>query len=572
MSPRARLLVLCVGIVAGCATQPEIVPDNVTDTNPNSELPDDPILSEESDVITQSLTLIATATPESLELAILDLQFSAASETDRGVELQNVAIELFRILYPLLELPSVSPTSFSPASVYPGLFDAVRRGEYPQVDQASVNFLTLIIPALSVLFTDDEGVAERAFDALSQARSLDEATVIPDLLLAVIDERAGLFESAGEGFRAALAKSDQCYPAKMGLARIAIENGDADAALELVVDLRQEFPIDTADSIELLELAARTYILNDDTTRAGDLVSTALQLGPDTDVEVRLLLLRAQVNAAEGNYSTASNLLTVVERRRPDDADVLLLRMQLFAQEERFVEARDIAIRASALYPNDRRIRDAFGRLLVQAGDVEAGREILEESLGESPRNAENLRVLVDEALSSGQLSAAAGYLERLLAIEVRIDYLGIAIEVSVEVGDLVSAVAYAGRRYDADTSSIVSLKEYSELLIQVGRTDEASTLLARGIELATDSVDLSELYYLSSLIANNARDRSELLGEALRLNLQNVDALIAFSAYYEETGDRRKAIFYLRQAAQLRPEDPDIRTRLEDLGSPSGG
>ena len=564
MSPRARLLVLCVGIVAGCATQPEIAPD--------TEIPVDPILTEESDVISESLTLIATATPESLELAILDLQFSAASETDRGVELQNVAVELFSILYPLLQLPSVSPTSFSPASVYPDLFDAVRRGEYPQVEQDSVNFLTLIIPALSVLFTDDEGVTERAFDALSQARSLYEVTVIPDLLLAVIDERAGLFESASEGFRAALVKSDQCYPAKIGLARIAIEKGDAKAALELVVDLRQEFPIDTSDSIELLEVAARAYFLNDDTAQAGDLVSNALLLDPDADAEIRLLLLRAQVNAAEGNFSTASNLLTVVERRRPDDADVLLLRMQLFAQEERFVEARDIAIRATSLYPSNRSIRDSYGRLLVQAGDVEAGREILEASLGESPRNAENLRVLVDEALRSGQLSAAAGYLERLLAIEVRIDYLRIAIEVSVEVGDLVSAVAYAGRRYEADTSSIVSLKEYSKLLIQVERTGEGSTLLARGIELATDSVDLSDLYYLSSLIATNPQDRAGLLGEALRLNLQNVDALIAFSGYYEETGDRRKAIFYLRQAAQIRPEDPNIRTRLEDLGSPSGG
>ncbi len=558
MSRHLRIAVLCLSVFAGCASQPEVAPEDPTP---------DVSLDEASQVISESLTRIAIGTPESLELAVLDLSLSAAGETSRGIELQNVAIEMFDILYPLLDSPGEAPAPFSPASIYPQMFASVRRGEYPEVPQQSVSYLTLIIPPLSVLFTDSQQIQERSRETLLQAEALNSDSIVPDLLLGLIAERNNEIEEAAARYASAAAESSRAYPARIGLARIELDRGNVGAAIEAVDRLREELPA----SAEVLALAARAYYLDGRNAQADSLIQEAIKRESDNQAAIGLLLLRAQILAASGNYSSARNLLTIVEPRRPDDADVMLLKAELLAAGGEYGEALTVMKRARGLYPDDTRINDAYGRLLVRAGNVDEGRRILESSLEISPSNVVNLRVLLDNAMQSERWTEAAEYVDRLLAIEERDEYLATAIDIRLRLNDYDAAATYAGRRYRKNPDDFAILKQYATILIELDRTDVAEEVLRRAVEVADDRFVRSDLFYLLSLISGTRDEKFKLLREALQLNLQNFDALVAYSALFEETGDTKRALWYLREASKLRPEDEALARRVEKLSQEEG-
>ena len=554
MSRRFRTSVLCIALITGCASQPTEVSDPIPEGN----------LEQESQVIIDSLTRIGVGTPESLELAILDLEFSEAGSTERGIELQNLAIKLFNFLYPLLDQPTQATTPFSPASIYPALFESVRKGEYPEVSQNDMSFLALVIPPLAILKSTSKAVIDRSRDTITQAKSLNPDSIIPPLLLGVLAEREGRLDEAQAYFTDALALSLRCYPAREGMARVAIAKGEGETAVVIVDELLASLQV----SVDVLELAARAYYAAGRYTEASEFVGEAIK----RENKIVLLLLLAQILAADGDYAKARNFLTIVEPRLPDNADVLLLKAEIFAKQGDFATALESARRASELYPDDKSIRDAYGRLLVQSGKAEEGREILQESLENSPESVRNLQVLLAESVNSENWEQAALYVIQLLEQDERTEYLEQAVSIYEKLGDVETAAGYAERRYESDTTNIDVLIRYAALLAELGRNGEADDLFAAGLEIATKSTVRSDLYFRRSRLVDAVAEKKDLLGRSLYEYRQNFDAIIAYSAVFESTGELRKAVRYLKEAAALRPEDQSTLDKLDELTKKLGG
>ena len=556
MARRLGAVTVCLCLIVGCETGP-------------SNLSESPGASEESqststnleagsEIVSENLARIAIASPESLELAVLDIDLSDAANTARGNELRNVALEMFDILYPALSPPGEMATPFSPASIFPPIFTAVRNGEYPAVSQAEMSFLTLIVPTLSMLYSSDSAIRETGRSALEQAESFESESILPDLLLGLIAEEDGDLETAATRYVAVLGASPRCYPAKMGLARIEIVQGNGAGALEIVETLLNEL----LPSDALYELVARAYLADGQTDLAEQYAVEAYKISK----EPRVLVLQAQIHVAADRHPRAKTLLTILEERRPDDPDVWLLKAEILAYDGSIEDAIATITLALERFPENLKIRDAYGRLQIQAGNIGEGREILESSLSESPSNVGNLLALLEDSVENEDWESAAKYLTRLLEIEERLEFLEQAVFVQKALGNLDNAALLAERRYELDPLNPEPLLEYARLLIDLERYVEADALLVTGIETIDDRVLISRFYYFRSAIAEDPERKKEFLLESLWQNRQNFDSLVEYSAILEADGDLRRARVYLRNAAELRPDDEEVRKRLEQL------
>ncbi len=569
-----------------CATPP--APEEEPDPQQSeAENTTNTAIERQSEIISDNLARIIEATPESLELAIIELSVSEAGSSLRGVELQNVAVEMYRILYPLLEFPEFEVTPPSPASNFPAMFAQVKRGEYPEVLQEDVSFLTLIIPPLAVLETTSTAVAERSMEALNQAASLETQSIIPDLLRGVISERRDQNDAALQYYEAALDLSSGCYPASLGIARVSLDADDEERAFAVLDTLGRRLQQTAA----VLRIDARAnFQAGNLETAAGlsvDAYNAADNEGWSEREKFPLLLLRAKIleaSGAGGSDNQARQLLNIVERQIPDDPEVLLLKSRLLSKDEQYEQALSVMERARSLYTDNREITDAYARLLVKAGRVDQGKEILEESLADSggAEDEENLQVLLEQAVEAEEWENAADYVTRLLEINEKREYLLTAYRVFRNLDDLESAVEYARRIYELDTSNYDALLRYVKLLIELERMTDARALLEEAIPRAEESAELtgylSELYYQLSLTRTDLQLKREDLGQATFWNTNNVKAIISLAEVLEELGNRnneprliRKAQQFLNQAIRLNPEDEEIRERVNQLAEKLG-
>ena len=101
---------------------------------------------------------------------------------------------------------------------------------------------------------------------------------------------------------------------------------------------------------------------------------------------------------------------------------------------------------------------------------------------------------------------------------------------------------------------------------------ERARSVLTDAVENTTDALKKSEIYYYRSLTAQSPEARGDDLGRSLVENQQNVEALIAYSDFFEQSGDIRRAHRWLRQAVILRPEDERLQSKLDELAEQLGG
>ncbi|MEW5818388.1 MAG: tetratricopeptide repeat protein, partial [Spirochaetota bacterium] len=129
------------------------------------------------------------------------------------------------------------------------------------------------------------------------------------------------------------------------------------------------------------------------------------------------------------------------------------------------------------------------------------------------------------------------------------------------------AALGFSQKLYSLNPGSIEFMLPHIRALIANGKDKEAEALIAKALALPDIPRQIkSEVLYLAGLIQTNLNTKIEYLQSALFENLQNVEALIAISAAYENSGDFRKAYRYLKQAAALNPANENVNLKLKEL------
>ena len=285
--------------------------------------------------------------------------------------------------------------------------------------------------------------AGRSPEAMARYRSaagLDGALAQPYLGMARLQLADRDVASARTSLEKALSLQPGWRPAAEALARLEASQGRVDAALRIAEDLKRRTPDAAAPWIlegDILVNARRpadavrafdaAYAREPSGATATRLLGARRAAGlPDPERTLQQWLERSPGDV-RGRRSLASYYLSVrnyesarveyekVVAAAPDDA-LSLNNLAWLYGEARDPKAAETARKAFELAPDSGSVADTYGWILVQAGDVRKGIEILRQAAEKSPKNIEVHYHLAYALNADGQKDEARRLLKQALA------------------------------------------------------------------------------------------------------------------------------------------------------------
>ena len=124
------------------------------------------------------------------------------------------------------------------------------------------------------------------------------------------------------------------------------------------------------------------------------------------------------------------------------------------------------------------------------------------------------------------------------------------------EQGNAPAALSYARELYERDRSNDEGIIAYVSALIATGRREEAARMAESRLNSITGGMNKSRYFYLRSQTRSNEELEMEDLRSSLFEDPRNLDALMAMFEIYHNRLDERRAVYYLRQALALAPDN----------------
>jgi tetratricopeptide (TPR) repeat protein len=267
------------------------------------------------------------------------------------------------------------------------------------------------------------------------------------------------------------------------------EAGQPDKAIAAFEEARKLSPDDPAVASYLVEanLAAKKY------NAALEVARAALTQHPD---DLRLVRLQAQALRHTGKADQGIALLEEALKKHADEPLAYVSLAQVYSDADRHAQAVKVLRDAQVKFPTDDSIAFELGAVFDKAkkfGDAESAfRSLLERD----PRNANALNYLGYMLAERGErLDESVGYLKKALEIEPDngsfLDSLGWAYYKSDKL-DL--AEANLKRAADQLRSNSVIQDHYGDVLVKLGRYDEAVAAYNRALSGDGDTIDKGEI------------------------------------------------------------------------------
>ncbi|MDC7225616.1 MAG: tetratricopeptide repeat protein [Spirochaetales bacterium] len=514
--------------------------------------------SNELNIIETCRKNLSIASPDTLRAVIRLLSESDAGKSEAGVEYAYVAAELMSRVYPVV-MGGLSIPSAPVGSIYPSLFSDIESGVMPEINQEDISFITGLIVSTAVLYTDDKNVELLSLEYMNQAIQMNERSVLPLYLRGLVSERNGRYDEALADFSRALELDPSCYPAELGTAGIYLKTGQQDAAVEIMDMLSAQYPY----SVDVLITAAEARFRINDYNGALEYSTEALRIVPD---DPSILLLRAEIFLEQENLQQASRLIEVLQRLNSTEEEYYLVKSEIERTAGDILSALNTLEEARSNHPGSKRIEEAYGAVLMLSGRREEAREILTGEGGAERTGSEGLIVLIEDAVEMEDWKAAEEYASRLMDSDSSLKAGITSWQVWYLQEDFTAALGIAESLYENYPDSTEAAITYIRTLLSLNRRLQAERIIAGKIPTEKDAEKRSELYYLKSLTDDREEEQLQSLRSALFENLQNVEALVRISALYTEMGDIRKAYRYIKQAAAIAPGNPDIKVQMSEL------
>ncbi len=556
--PVSAVLLTAILLVAGCAGAPEEV----------EELPTgpDPLLLE------NARGLIERGAPEHLREAAELLQRPADTFPEAG-ELAAFALALFDLLYPeLVESGYLAGSSYY--SEYNGPYrdalDRARSGQAPQTGSTAggEDFFDLVVPALFTLRRDPAGaqadIPELSgyLGLLKQAEAQNLFSVLPPYLQGRIYELQGDPGRAASLYRESLNKAAASfYPGRQSLAAILLRQGQAQEAVALLEESAELLPED----FSIRHGLAQAYFQAGQLEEASTTVAQALIDDPDRP---ELMLLRARVLIAEGNWTQALRPLNLLLYQHPENREAYLLSARVLYDKAKHPEdALEILRAAETQFPAAAEFPELAGRIYLETGRSGEGLNKLQRALDLEPGRVSTLRLLLSNAMRMRRWLQAAIYLSEILEQEQSQSDLLQAIEIYESLGDSAQVLYYAEQLYRGNPTE-ENRVIYAKTLLQAGQTEQASALVEQGLEQTESSRFHSSLLTLKASLAaeDSIEEALALLREALLEHPENYEAIVKIAELYMEQRELRKASLYLKQAIALDPNNTALRVQLQSV------
>jgi tetratricopeptide (TPR) repeat protein len=287
----------------------------------------------------------------------------------------------------------------------------------------------------------------------------------------------------------------------------------------------------------------------------------ALDLEP---LEPEGLLLRARVLTASGSWPQALRLLEL--QPVAGLAQGVLLRAEILTVDAREEQrALELLRGAQDRFPEDARLPELEGRVLLSIGRESEGRERLLRALELDPGREPALRLLLEQAVRAKRWEEAAGYLERLDAEQGSETELALAYRVQERLGHTEQALAYATRLYEARPEAYAA--EYASALLANGDREEALGVVQKHLAAAAPLLAGRLLVIRAEALEPSDPELAmQALEQALALDPANFRALVRLGELHAARQDYHLARQYLRLALELDPSNAELAARLEGL------
>jgi thioredoxin-like negative regulator of GroEL len=166
----------------------------------------------------------------------------------------------------------------------------------------------------------------------------------------------------------------------------------------------------------------------------------------------------------------------------------------------------------------------------------------------------------VRDALGREDWRVAQGFLNRLLDERRSRQDLLDATLVEGGLGNKSAALAYSRELYERDRSNDEGVAAYVSALIDSGRREEAGRLIESGLRAAPAGPVKSRYHYLQSRLRSGEEAALGDLRSSLFEDPRNLDALIAMFEIYRRRKDGSRALYYLKQARAIAPDNSRLR------------
>jgi len=503
--------------------------------------------------------LIENGSSPSLLRALELIKSKDALNTEFGRVMVMVDVTLMRKVYPGIraEFPPLDPPQ---THSYTKILKEAERGVYTPPPPSSGDYLEHALPFLALYPGAAPEALAAAREDLEKAWSLNREAVLAPYFLGFISERAGSDEEALDWYAKAYQVSADCYPASLGLARIMEAKGRMRDAQALLSDLSIRYP----DNREIKRQLALNYYHSKDWSRAEGAIDEILQ-GDPRDKE--FLLMRAHALVERGQFLQAQTPLDQYHALDPGNNDnrlYLFLRARVQAEGYRNRDAALTYVRSllrSSEEDDDAAVYAA--RLLIESArpeDEAEGRSLLKRLLASPSPSLGVISLALEEAVRREAWKEALPYLQTVMDERRSDEDLLAAYQVQRGLGKNAAALAAARELYERAPSSDDGATAYIAALIDTGRTSEAAKMIETRLQSAPSGTVKSRYYYLRSRVRTGEEAVTQDLRSSLFEDSRNLAALIAMFEMYHRRRDERHAVFYLKQALALAPDNPLLK------------
>jgi len=563
LAPAAFVLV----VLLGCAGAPERTPEKEA--------------AEHAAVVQATLQVaqrdMEVASVSSLGHASRLLSDQELRETPEGQELAAFGSRLFAGLYPELQNPFSALAASTAGGAVEGLpaRGEARAAESERGEAArgaataptGSKFFQLIGPALSLLSpgpAPDDAHAAEILDGLTVADPGKGDSVLPPYLRALLLERQGRPpETIRPLYEDCLRRDPAFYPAKAGIIRSAIDEGNAAAEQQTLLKLAADLPTPLA----IQTATARILLAAGQPRQAADTAARALLQAPDSR---DLVIIRAQAFDAMGDWYQSLSILDALLSRDPTNSAALVMKADLLFEKAADPDgAMQIASRGEALFPDDPDFPELRGRILLARGNSVEGHAALAAALRLDPSRVTTLSLLAASAAGAGRWQEAAGYLERVPESRRNAGLLRLGWQIAMKLEDYDGALAMAHDIEKKETDDARLLPAVRTLVAE-RKSREAMDLASADLNAAKAADVRASLYALRAFAARQAGGYADDvladLRTALRENPDDREALVGIADVLKDQREYRKALTYLKHAQELSPGDASVRARVSDM------
>jgi uncharacterized protein HemY len=305
---------------------------------------------------------------------------------------------------------------------------------------------------------------------------------------------------------------------------------------------------------------ALAWYNNRDWSRAEPAIAEILQRN-SRDGE--FILMRAHVLVEQGQYLQAQAPLDLYAAINSANPLYLFLRARVQAEGHHNRDAALNYLRSLLRNsPNDE-ASVYTARLLMESlrpEDQTEGRDLLGRLLAVPNPSLIVVTLAVQDAVRREAWREAQPYLGRLLEERRSFQDLLYAYTVEHGQGSNAAALSFARELYERDPSNEEGAVAYISALIDTGRQAEAGRMIESRLSSLPGGVLKSRYYYLRSRIRTDDDSVMNDLRSSLFEDPRNLNALIGMFEIYHRRRDERRAVYYLKQALALAPDNPLLK------------